>query len=60
MLIGKSRDEVVSIIGIQDNKGSSNTWFYYIGMKPGFTLGPDYLEIEFSHDKVVSCRTQGG
>lgn len=53
MLIGKSKDEVIKLLG-SDYSVSNDSIYYYIGMLPGlFRLEPDILDIYFEGGKVV-------
>ncbi len=53
MLIGKSKDEVIKLLG-GDYSISNDSIYYEIGMLPGlFRLEPDILDIYFENNIVV-------
>ncbi|MGF7081213.1 outer membrane protein assembly factor BamE domain-containing protein [Mucilaginibacter sp. UYCu711] len=63
MLIGKTKDQVKALLGKDDsnsNNSHSNTWFYYLGIIPGFAIDPDMLYIEFNNGKVAKVRQDPG
>jgi outer membrane protein assembly factor BamE (lipoprotein component of BamABCDE complex) len=59
-LIGKTKEEVIELLGPEEHTVSNSRWTYYIGFKPGImAIDPDVLEIEFEDGKVVKCWTHG-
>ena len=55
MLIGKTRDEVIEILGTDYTSNSKDKLTYELGVIPGlFNIDPDYLIIKFTNDKVIS------
>lgn len=54
LLIGKTKEEVVSLLGNETHDTSNNIWYYYVGSVPAVgSTEPDYLVIEFENDKAV-------
>ncbi|MDU4337449.1 MAG: hypothetical protein E7I31_12055 [Staphylococcus lugdunensis] len=54
MLIGKTKLEVLKILGDENNKIEENHWIYYLGTRPElFNIDPDMLKIEFIDGKVI-------
>ena len=54
LLIGKTKEEVISLLGNEVNDPVNNIWYYYVGFVPAIaSIDPDYLVIEFENDKVV-------
>ena len=57
ILIGKTKQDVIKILGNGDNNLESNTWYYGLGFAPRFmTIDPDVLIIEFTGEKVSEVR----
>lgn len=57
-LIGKTKKEIIELLGQEENNPEGSHWIYYIGCKPSLIgIDPDILEIEFKGDKVVKCWT---
>ena len=55
ILIGKTKKEVTEILGEPDGSKQENYWSYYLGFKPSIGgIDPDYLDIEFKNDKVIT------
>mgnify|MGYP003623237673 FL=1 len=55
LLIGKTKREVIDMLGNEAHDISSDIWYYYVGYVPGiFGIDPDYLVVEFKDDKVVN------
>jgi hypothetical protein len=55
ILIGKTREEVVDILGIQEYYVIENNIYYYIGFKPRFiNIDPYLLGIIFENDLVIN------
>ena len=58
-LIGKTKEEIIELLGQEENNLDSSLWTYYIGYKPSIIgIDPDVLEVEFKDDKVVKCWTR--
>jgi hypothetical protein len=58
-LTGKTKDEIIELLGLEDNTQQSNQWTYYIGFRPRlFSVDPDILVIEFKNGKVFKCTTR--
>ena len=58
-LIGKTKKEIIELLGQEENNLDSLRWTYYIGYKPSIIgIDPDVLEIEFKDDIVVKCWTR--
>jgi hypothetical protein len=54
ILIGKTKKEVIEILGDEGNKFDDNIWNYYLGFVPGlFKIDPDVLDIFFENGKVI-------
>lgn len=54
MLLGKTKAEVLLLLGEEGNAEASDNWSYYLGFKPGFAnIDPYFLSIEFENGKVV-------
>ena len=55
-LIGKTKSEIIELLGQEDNMIESDKWVYYVGFRPSmFGIDPDILEIEFKDGKVTKC-----
>ena len=55
ILIGKTEKEVTEILGEPDGAKQENYWSYCLGYKPSIMgIDPDYLDIEFKNDKVIT------
>jgi len=55
ILIGKTKNEVTELLGEPDGWKQENYWTYYLGFKPSImSIDPDYLDIEFKNDKVIT------
>ncbi|SHM49282.1 hypothetical protein [Mucilaginibacter sp. OK098] len=55
MLIGKSKSEVIKILGDDGNEYNNNDWYYPLGFRPELgNIDPDSLEIDFKNDKVIN------
>jgi len=53
-LIGKTKQEVIDILGDDGNKMESNVWYYNLGFVPRFmAIDPDVLTIKFDNGKVI-------
>lgn len=54
MLIGKTKAEVLQILGDEGGKDNQDYWRYYLGTKPAFImLDPDVLDVYFEGGKVI-------
>jgi hypothetical protein len=54
ILLGKTTDEVKTLLGDDYQQSGPDTWSYYLGFKPQlFGIDPDYLEIEFKDGRVI-------
>ncbi len=54
MLLGKTKQEVIQLLGDEGKTNDENTWNYKLGFRPElFNIDPDYLEIEFKDNMVV-------
>ncbi|MFN8277382.1 MAG: hypothetical protein U0T84_07865 [Chitinophagales bacterium] len=54
ILIGKTKQEVVALLGREENFDKSDNWSYYLGYRPGFIkIDPEALDIKFKNGKVV-------
>ena len=58
-LIGKTKEEIIELLGQEGVSMDSSLWTYYIGFKRGSGIDPDVLEIEFKNGKVAKCWTRG-
>ncbi len=57
MLINKTKEEVIDILGQENNELDNDRWIYYLGFKPGLlSIDPDILELTFENGKVVDVR----
>ncbi len=57
MLIGKSRDEVINILGNNYSTNNENMLSYELGFVPGlFNIDPNYLDIILKNGKVISVK----
>lgn len=56
MLIGKTKSEVINLLGMDQNNIDKNRWTYYLGITSGLGIDPDILEIEFKEGKVIRVR----
>lgn len=57
MLIGKTKSEVLKILGDDGNSQQSDLWYYGLGNKPGiFNTDPSLLEITFGNGEVVALK----
>jgi hypothetical protein len=55
MLIGKSKSEVIKILGDDGNEYNNNDWYYMLGFRPELmNIDPDTLEIDFKNGKVIN------
>jgi hypothetical protein len=58
-LIGKTKEEIIQLLGQEENIFESDEWTYNVGFRPSmFGIDPDILEIEFKDDKVIKCITR--
>jgi hypothetical protein len=56
ILMGKTKDQVVALLGLEDNAIESDKWVYDVGFRPSmFGIDPDILEIEFKAGIVTKC-----
>ena len=53
ILIGKTKDEVIELLGDGFREHNEKHISYYLGYLPGMSLDPDILEIFFENDRVV-------
>lgn len=54
MLLGKTENEVIEILGNDFIKERTNSVTYYLGFVPGFlNIDPDVLDIYFENNKVT-------
>ena len=61
MLIGKTRDEVIQILGNNFTSNYENRISYELGRVPGlFNIDPDYLDIKLENGIVVSVNQYEG
>lgn len=61
MLIGKTQDEVIQILGTDFSSNSEIRITYELGFVPGlFNIDPDYLEIKLENGIVVSVNQYEG
>lgn len=57
MLINKTKEEVIDLLGQENNEMDNDSWSYYLGFKPGLlSIDPDILELTFENGKVVDVR----
>ena len=55
ILTGKTKRQMTEILGEPDGAKQENYWSYYLGFKPSIGgIDPDYLDIEFKNDKVIT------
>ena len=52
LLIGKTKNQVISILGDDHNNMNQDTWSYYLGYGSE-NIDPDSLYIEFKNGKVI-------
>ena len=58
-LIGKTKEEIIELLGQEDVSLDGSRWTYYLGFKPSLLgIDPDVLEIEFKDGKVSKCWTR--
>jgi hypothetical protein len=61
MLIGKTRKEVIQILGTDFSSNTESRITYELGFVPGlFNIDPDYLEIRFDNGIVFSVNQYEG
>lgn len=60
LLIGKSKIEVIEILGIELNCEENDVWSFYLGFKPGLGIDPDFLRITFKEGKVIKVEQEEG
>jgi hypothetical protein len=60
LLIGKSKHEVIEILGIDSNCEENDVWSFYLGFKPGLGIDPDMLQITFKEGKVIKVEQYEG
>lgn len=53
LLIGKTKDEVVELLGNDYYKYDDNRIAYHLGFVPGFSIDPDVLDIFFENGIVI-------
>ena len=54
MLIGKTKEEVIEILGQDYYEGGKDIIYYYLGFVPAlFNIDPDILDIYFENGKVI-------
>jgi hypothetical protein len=59
ILIGKTKSEVIEILGIEKNKMNDESWNYDLGTVPRFiSIDPDVLTIKFTDGKVSQVKQQ--
>lgn len=57
--MGKTKEEVIELLGRESVNLDDSTWTYYIGYKPSLLgIDPDVLELEFKDGKVSKCWTR--
>ncbi|SFC61375.1 hypothetical protein SAMN04487891_11528 [Flagellimonas taeanensis] len=60
MLIGKTRSDVIQILGSKYSNNNEDYLSYELGIKPGlFNIDPDYLYIKFKNEIVLSVNQSG-
>ncbi|WP_108425414.1 hypothetical protein [Flagellimonas amoyensis] len=60
MLIGKTKSDVIQILGSEYSISNENHLSYELGIKPGlFNIDPDYLDIKFENEVVLSVNQSG-
>ncbi|OZI08191.1 hypothetical protein BWI93_10590 [Siphonobacter sp. BAB-5385] len=52
LLVGKTKAEVVQIVGLEGNELKSDSWRYFMGKKPGFTFESSQIEVNYKDGKV--------
>jgi hypothetical protein len=61
MLIGKTKEELIQILGPDFSSNTESRITYELGFVPGlFNIDPDYLEIKFDNGIVVSVNQYEG
>ena len=61
MLIGKTREEVIDILGAEYSLGANDVLIYELGHVPGLlNIDPDFLEITFRDNMVIHVRQYEG
>jgi preprotein translocase subunit YajC len=59
ILIGKSKSEIIDLIGKSDSNDSTENWTYDLGMSgAGFGWQFNYLKLTFENDKVSDVKKQ--
>ncbi|MCD4793048.1 MAG: hypothetical protein K8R54_07450 [Bacteroidales bacterium] len=54
ILIGKTKQEVIELLGKELNNTKNDSWIYDLGYSPGLIVfDPDILIIEFKDNKVI-------
>ncbi|MBK7305436.1 MAG: hypothetical protein IPI90_19845 [Saprospiraceae bacterium] len=53
LLIGKSKLQVIEIVGLDSNCEENDLWNYYIGFASCLGIDPSVLQITFKDGKVV-------
>jgi len=57
ILIGKTKKQVIAILGLEYNKLDNNEWYYRLGIKPEIAnIDQDDLEVVFKDGFVVEVR----
>ena len=54
LLIGKSKEEVRTLLGKEKNTSLMRTWTYYLGIKPGLGVDESILKVHFQNNKVTA------
>jgi hypothetical protein len=55
ILIGKTKEEVIELLGNDYSTNGENCISYYLGFVPGFAnIDPDVLDINFENGKAIS------
>lgn len=57
ILLNKTREEVLDILGFEFNDANSNIWTYYIAVKRFFFSSKKYLSVFFDKEGLVHKTT---
>ena len=56
ILLGRSRSEIIQLLGKEGNDDQKDIWSYYLGFTPGLGVDPDMLQIVFREGNVIEVR----
>lgn len=55
LLIGKSKAEVIQLVGLEGNEIKSDSWWYFTGRKPGLNFRSSVLKVDYKAGKVETA-----